>query len=92
LSASCCIDWSGPTGENGSGNTRSASSDGRNAREFTHEVEASTRDTNQLAKFIVDRSVGEVQEDDRDAGKNASAVARGRRGGVKGGTARAPAA
>ena len=49
------------------------------------------RDTNQLAKFIVDRSVGEVQEPDPGAGKSASAVERGRRGGVKGGAARASA-
>jgi len=49
------------------------------------------RDTNQLAKFIVARSVGEVQEDDPAAGKDASAVDRGRRGGMKGGTARAAA-
>ncbi len=47
------------------------------------------RDVNQLAKFIVDRSVGEVQEPDPSEGKNASAVERGRRGGVKGGVARA---
>jgi hypothetical protein len=49
------------------------------------------RDTNQLAKFIVDRSVGEVEEADPNVGKDASAVARGRRGGVKGGAARAAA-
>lgn len=49
------------------------------------------RDTNQLAKFIVDRSVGEAAEPDPLGGKNTSAVERGRRGGVKGGAARAAA-
>jgi hypothetical protein len=49
------------------------------------------RDTNQLAKFIVERSVGERDEPDPNAGKSASAVERGRRGGVKGGAARAAA-
>ena len=47
------------------------------------------RDTNQLAKFIVDRSVGEVQEEDPNAGKSATAMAKGRSGGLKGGKARA---
>jgi hypothetical protein len=49
------------------------------------------RDANQLAKLIVDLSVGEAVEADPDAGKDASAVERGRRGGLKGGTARAAA-
>jgi hypothetical protein len=49
------------------------------------------RDTNQLAKFIVDRSVGELQEIDPDEGKDPAAVARGRLGGPKGGRARAEA-
>jgi hypothetical protein len=47
------------------------------------------RDTNQLAKLIVGLSTGEVQEP--EDGKDAAAVERGRRGGVKGGTARAKA-
>ena len=49
------------------------------------------RDVNRLAKFIVDLSVGEAKELPQDAGKNTSAVERGRRGGIKGGKARAEA-
>jgi hypothetical protein len=47
------------------------------------------RDTNQLAKLIVDMATGEVQEigDTRDL----AAVKRGRLGGEKGGPARAQA-
>ena len=50
------------------------------------------RDPNQLGKMIVDISVGEV--DDRKPapnleGKDAAAVSLGRRGGLKGGKARA---
>ncbi len=48
------------------------------------------RDPNQLAKLIVDIASGEVE--DRlltPDGKNAAAVALGRRGGLKGGLARA---
>jgi hypothetical protein len=44
------------------------------------------RDTNQLAKFIVDAASGEAPADD---GKNPAAVALGRLGGLKGGRARA---
>jgi hypothetical protein len=47
------------------------------------------RDTNQLAKFIVDATTGQLEIPDPDAGKNAAAVALGRLGGVKGGKARA---
>jgi hypothetical protein len=47
------------------------------------------RDTNQLAKFIVDMSTGDMQEPDKDKGKNPAAVALGRLGGLKGGKARA---
>src|SRR5262245_6944781 len=39
------------------------------------------RDTNQTAKMIVGLSTGEVRQEDPNAGKNASAVKRGRRGG-----------
>lgn len=46
------------------------------------------RDTNQLARFIVDQSTVE-DVSDPNAGKNASAVALGRLGGLKGGKARA---
>lgn len=46
------------------------------------------RDTNQLAKHIVDLSTGEAQEAGDD-GKNPAAVALGRLGGLKGGKARA---
>lgn len=48
------------------------------------------RDTNQLAKHIVDLSTGQVQEPrPEDDGKNPAAVALGRLGGLKGGKARA---
>ena len=50
-------------------------------------------DANQLGKFIVDLSVGEFVEPEEDAtnnaGKNPAAVELGRRGGLKGGKARA---
>jgi len=44
------------------------------------------RDTNQLAKWIVDQSTGQLL--DPDQGKNPAAVALGRLGGLKGGKAR----
>ena len=44
------------------------------------------RDANQLAKFIVDLAVGETSEPDPNLGKDARAVARGKRGGIIGGT------
>ena len=47
------------------------------------------RDTNQLAKRIVDLSTGEAEEPKPDSGKNPAAVALGRLGGLKGGKARA---
>jgi hypothetical protein len=48
------------------------------------------RDMNQLAKAIVDISVGEAPPDhDPNDGKNPAAVALGRLGGLKGGKARA---
>jgi hypothetical protein len=47
------------------------------------------RDTNQLAKFIVDIATGEQEEKSVDDGKNPAAVALGRLGGNKGGKARA---
>ena len=51
------------------------------------------RDANQLGKLIVDLSVGEVEEalppPPDDTGKDPAAVALGRRGGLKGGKARA---
>ena len=46
------------------------------------------RDLNQLAKLIVDLSIGEAQDADPNAGKDPAAVARGRAGGLKGGVAR----
>jgi len=53
------------------------------------------RDANQLAKLIVDLSVGEAEETETlppdDTGKDPAAVALGRRGGLKGGAARAKA-
>ena len=48
------------------------------------------RDTNLLAKRIVDLSVGEAEEEKPDdSGKDPAAVALGRKGGLKGGKARA---
>lgn len=47
------------------------------------------RDTNQLAKRIVDLSTGEEPETDPYRGKNPAAVELGRLGGLKGGKARA---
>ncbi len=47
------------------------------------------RDPNQLAKLIVSLSTGEIQEQDPNAGKDPAAVALGRKGGLKGGKARA---
>ncbi len=47
------------------------------------------RDPNQLAKLIVDIATGEVKDCDPDKGKDPAAVALGRKGGLKGGKARA---
>lgn len=47
------------------------------------------RDPNQLAKLIVDEATGEAPKLDPNAGKDPAAVALGRRGGLKGGKARA---
>lgn len=47
------------------------------------------RDANQLAKRVVDLSTGEAEEEDPDEGKDPAAVALGRKGGLKGGKARA---
>jgi hypothetical protein len=47
------------------------------------------RDPNQLAKLIVDIATGEVEEAPVDDGKDPAAVALGRKGGLKGGKARA---
>lgn len=48
------------------------------------------RDANQLAKSIVDLSTGDAKEEKlEDDGKDPAAVALGRRGGLKGGKARA---
>jgi hypothetical protein len=49
------------------------------------------RDTNQLAKMIVDLTTRMASEPDPNAGKDVRAVERGRRGGLKGGKARAAA-
>lgn len=49
------------------------------------------RDPNQLAKLITDIATGEVELPKTDEGKNPAAVALGRRGGLKGGRARAAA-
>jgi hypothetical protein len=48
------------------------------------------RDTNQLAKFIVDLATGDAADPSPvDDGKDPAAVALGRKGGLKGGKARA---
>ncbi|HFD31268.1 MAG TPA: histone H1 [Gammaproteobacteria bacterium] len=49
------------------------------------------RDTNQLAKSIVDLTTGEAEVEPAEdfAGKDPAAVALGRKGGLKGGKARA---
>lgn len=48
------------------------------------------RDTNQLAKSIVDLATSDTQESNQDdSGKDPNAVALGRKGGLKGGKARA---
>lgn len=47
------------------------------------------RDPNQLAKLIVGIATGEVVEPKPDDGKDPAAVALGRKGGLKGGAARA---
>lgn len=47
------------------------------------------RDANQLAKSIVDLTTGEAEEEKPDEGKDPAAVALGRKGGLKGGKARA---
>jgi hypothetical protein len=49
------------------------------------------RDSNQLAKLIVDISTGDAMDVSPDAGKDPSAIERGRLGGLKGGKARADA-
>ena len=47
------------------------------------------RDINQWAKHMVDIVTGAAKEHDPDVGKDAAAVSLGRRGGLKGGNARA---
>ena len=47
------------------------------------------RDPNRLAKLVVDIATGEVEDVPRDDGKDPAAMALGRRGGLKGGKARA---
>jgi hypothetical protein len=47
------------------------------------------RDPNQLAKAIIDIATGGQPEHDPDAGKTPAAVELGRKGGLKGGKARA---
>ena len=47
------------------------------------------RDANELGKLIVDLATGEATEPDPDEGKDPAAVALGRKGGLKGGKARA---
>lgn len=47
------------------------------------------KDPNQLAKLITDIATGEVEDQAPDDGKDPAAVALGRKGGLKGGKARA---
>ncbi|MBA3809405.1 MAG: histone H1 [Solirubrobacterales bacterium] len=47
------------------------------------------RDPSQLGKLIVDIAVGEIKDPDPNTGKDPAAVALGRKGGMKGGKARA---
>jgi hypothetical protein len=47
------------------------------------------RDANQLGKLIVDIATGESDDTTPDDGKNPAAVELGRKGGLKGGKARA---
>jgi len=47
------------------------------------------RDPNQLGKLIVDIATGDVKDASVEDGKNAAAVELGRKGGLKGGKARA---
>jgi hypothetical protein len=47
------------------------------------------RDPNQLGKLIVDIATGEADDAPEDDGKDPAAVALGRKGGLKGGKARA---
>jgi hypothetical protein len=47
------------------------------------------RDPNQLGKFIVDLATGDAEEAPPDEGKDPAAVELGRKGGLKGGKARA---
>jgi hypothetical protein len=47
------------------------------------------RDPNQLAKLVTDIATGEVEDTQVDDGKDPAAVALGRKGGLKGGKARA---
>jgi hypothetical protein len=47
------------------------------------------RDPNQLAKLVVDIATAEVEDTPADDGKDPAAVALGRKGGLKGGRARA---
>lgn len=47
------------------------------------------RDVNELGAWIVERATSDEPEPDPDAGKDPAAVALGRKGGLKGGKARA---
>jgi hypothetical protein len=47
------------------------------------------RDVNELGRRLVDEATGEAPKFDPDAGKDPAAVALGRKGGLKGGKARA---
>lgn len=47
------------------------------------------RDTNQLAKLVADIATGQAELPKTDEGKDPAAVALGRKGGLKGGRARA---
>lgn len=50
---------------------------------------SSKKDENQLAKSVIDQIIAETESEDFDKKKNSAAVMLGRRGGLKGGKARA---
>ena len=57
--------------------------------DMAEEQKKRPRDPNQLAKLVVDIATGEVQDASTSEEKDPAAVALGRKGGLKGGKARA---
>lgn len=62
---------------------------GRYDRDMPDRSRKRPRDPSQLGKLIVDIATGEVEDTAPDDGKNPAAVELGRKGGLKGGKARA---